>query len=97
MKAKLMWVAGLAWLGGHAPARADDSKEKIVREFSLSGEAGASTLAVFNINGFVRVAGYAGDKVMLEVQKTLSADDRETLEKGKSEFKLRFEQAGDSV
>ena len=97
MKTTVIGVVVLTWLGSHVPARADDFKEKIVREFSLSGTPGASTLAVFNINGSIRVEGYAGDKVLLEVQKTLSADNRETLEKGKREFKLRFEQTGDSV
>jgi hypothetical protein len=43
------------------------------------------------------VEGYAGDKVLIEVDKTIAAKDKEILEQGKAEIKVEFEQIGDSV
>ena len=72
-------------------------KEQITKEFVLTAEAGRSTLALYNINGSVAVQGYAGNKVLVEATKTISADDAKTLETGKTEAQLGFTQRGDSV
>jgi hypothetical protein len=54
-------------------------------------------VAIYNLEGSVKVEGYSGDKVIIEIDKTISADDQQTLEDGKKEFKLEFEQKPDSV
>ncbi|MEO8172703.1 MAG: hypothetical protein ABI581_06455 [Sediminibacterium sp.] len=71
-------------------------KEHISKQYTLQRSTGASVV-IYNLEGSVRVEGYAGDKVLIEVDKTISAKDKETLEQGKKEVKVEFEQIGDSV
>ncbi|WP_226163312.1 DUF4097 family beta strand repeat-containing protein [Hymenobacter terricola] len=99
---KRMFPLGLSTLlllysGGGLRAQSQHSEEKISREFALTADAGRSTLALYNISGSVTVQGYAGNKILVEATKTISADGAKTLEIGKSETKLGFSQHGDSV
>ncbi len=71
-------------------------KEHITREFTIK-QSSAGILSIYNLEGSVNVEGYAGDKVMIEIDKTVSAKTNEILEQGKKEIKLGFEQIGDSV
>ncbi len=71
-------------------------KEHITKEYSIK-QASAGMLAVYNLDGSVKVEGYAGDKVIIEIDKTVSAPTVDILEQGKKEIKLGFEQIGDSV
>jgi hypothetical protein len=71
-------------------------KEHISKQYTLQKPASAS-VTIYNLEGSIRVEGYAGDKVMIEVDKTISAKDKEILEQGKKEVKVEFEQIGDSV
>jgi len=68
-------------------AIAQTSTEKIVREFTLPNTT-AATLMVFSINGDVKVEGYTGDKVLVEVEKTIVPRTRDRLEQGKEEIQL---------
>jgi hypothetical protein len=77
-------------------ARAQEFKEHISKEFAVSRPA-EGVLAIYNLNGPVRVEGYAGDKVVVEIDKVLSSDDSKDLETGKNEFKLGFDQKNDSI
>ena len=70
--------------------------EHISKEFSLTNGSG-HIVCVYNLSGSVKVEGYSGNKVIIEVDKTLSASTASELNKGKKEFKLEFEQHGDSV
>lgn len=81
------------------PAAAQDLKEKthISKSFPVQQGNTPAVLAVYNVNGSVKVEGYAGNQVQIEADQVISADDKETLEEGKKEFKLGFEQVGDSV
>ncbi len=78
-------------------ASAQEFKEHLSKEFTLSKGAAATTLAIYNIVGFIKVEGYSGDKVILEMDKTISADDNDKLEAGKKEFNPAFEQNADTV
>ncbi|WP_236668798.1 DUF4097 family beta strand repeat-containing protein [Hymenobacter rubidus] len=78
-------------------AQSKEATEKISREFTLTADAGKSTLALYNIFGSVTVQGYAGNKVLVEATKTVRADDDQTLETGRKEAQLGFTQHGDSV
>jgi hypothetical protein len=71
-------------------------KEHISRQYSLQKTNG-SVLAIYNLDGFIKVEGYAGDKILIEVDKTIFGKDKEILEQGKKEVKVEFEQIGDSV
>jgi hypothetical protein len=88
--------AGLLLLCAHQ-SQAQEFKEHISKEFTLQKDAAASTLAIYNVFGPVKVEGYAGSKVMIEVDKTISAKDNAALETGKQEFKLDFIQTSDSI
>jgi hypothetical protein len=79
------------------PVFAQEYNQHISKEFTLLKEAGATTLAIFNVDGFIKVEGYSGSKVQLEIDETLSADDNASLEAGKKEFKLDFDQSTDTV
>src|SRR6476646_7891476 len=86
------------WLPSHCvSAQTRESKEKVSREFTLSGDAGRQVLAIYNIFGSVSVEGYAGSKVLLEATKTIRGDDAAGLETGKKEVQLGFLQRGDSL
>ncbi|GAB3315308.1 hypothetical protein GCM10027299_04370 [Larkinella ripae] len=92
-----LFLAGLVLVCLSATAQTLESKNHISKEFTLSKDAGSSVLAIYNISGFIKVEGYSGNKVVLEVDQTLSAKTSEVLEQGKQEFKLVFDQNADSV
>ncbi|WP_128546211.1 DUF4097 family beta strand repeat-containing protein [Larkinella soli] len=96
MKTPLL-LGTLLLLGTQTFAQRLEDKRHISKEFSLSKPAGSSTLAIYNISGFIKVEGYAGDKVVLEIDQTLSAKESSVLEQGKQEFKLAFDQNADSL
>ncbi|MFD2935916.1 DUF4097 family beta strand repeat-containing protein [Spirosoma flavum] len=89
-------LAGLVLSCAQFPANAQEFKKHISEEFTAS-KAANSTLAIYNINGFIKVEGYSGDKIMLEIDKIITAKNDQDLETGKREFKLQFEQKGDSL
>lgn len=78
-------------------AQSPEHTERINKEFTLSGGASASVLVIYNINGFINVEGTSGNKVMLDVNKRITAKNNEDLNTGKQEFKLQFEQKGDTI
>ena len=78
-------------------AQRREAKEQIRREFTLTGAAGGSTLALYNIFGSVTVQGYAGNQVVVEATRTISAPDAAALAGGQREAQLGFTQSGDSV
>jgi DUF4097 and DUF4098 domain-containing protein YvlB len=78
-------------------AVAQEDKENIVKEFTFPGSGNNNVLYIENINGSVSVEGYTGNKVVVEVEKTLKARNQEDLDKAKREVKLGVEQSGDSI
>jgi hypothetical protein len=78
-------------------ANGREHKEHLSREFTLTGDASNATLYIYNISGFIKVEGYAGNKVILEMDKTITADNEKDLEAGKNEFMLAFGQQSDSI
>ncbi|MBS1663361.1 MAG: hypothetical protein JST68_20120 [Bacteroidetes bacterium] len=90
-------LAGLAIVCASCPsANAQEFKEHIKKEFSVP-KASTSVLAIYDLEGAINVEGYAGDKVVLEIDKVISAKTAEQVEVGKKEFKLEFEQTSDSI
>jgi hypothetical protein len=79
-----------------AGVKAQEFKEHISKEFPVS-KAASGVLAIYNLNGPVKVEGYAGDKVIVEIDKRITADDAKDLETGKSEFQMGMNQKGDSI
>lgn len=91
------FLVGLVLSCTQAPAQKQVFKEHISKEFEVPVSSGSNVLAIYNIHGFINVQGYDGNKVILEIDKTLSADDKPVLEAARQEFKINMEQKGDSV
>ena len=78
-------------------ANAREFKEHQSKEFVVTGDASGGTMFIYNISGFIKVEGYAGNKILLEMDKTISADDENNLETGRKEFRLAFDQRSDTI
>ncbi|MFC0181160.1 hypothetical protein SAMN04515674_12015 [Pseudarcicella hirudinis] len=94
-KIVIPFLVGLMFSCAQSSSTAQEYNEHIRKEFTVSKDA--ATVAVYNIEGSINVEGYAGNTVVLEVDKTISAKTNEVLEIGKKEFQLSFEQKGDSI
>jgi hypothetical protein len=69
-------------------AQAQQFSEKINKEFTFEKKSADNAIMIANINGSVKVSGYDGDKIILEVTRTISAKTDARLEKGKQELNL---------
>lgn len=91
-------LAGTVLCCAQAAAQKLEHKEHVSKEFTISaGQAARNVLAIYNINGSIKVEGYNGDKVMLAIDKKISAKTQAVLDEGKAEFKLEIEQRADSI
>lgn len=70
-------------------AQQQEFKQHISKEFSLQKSTGG-VLALYNLNGSLDVEGYSGDKVLIEVDERLRADDSASLEIGKRNSSWRL-------
>jgi hypothetical protein len=68
--------------------KAQSFTEKITKEFSFEKKGVDNAVLVSNINGSVKVEGYGGDKIIVEVSKSIYAKTNERLEKGKTDIQL---------
>jgi hypothetical protein len=94
MKRSLIPVlTGVGLCFAQMAAHAQEYKEHISKQFNLQ----KGVVAICDLNGSVKVEGYAGDKVIIDIDETMTAPDQQTLEQGKKEFKLGFDQKPDSV
>jgi DUF4097 and DUF4098 domain-containing protein YvlB len=84
---KTIWSA-LALLLMSMQVLAQTYNEKISKEFSFEKKTADNAVMVANINGNIRVEGYAGDKIILEVDKSIRAKTNERLEQGKTQIQL---------
>ena len=96
-KAIVTLLMGMGIICAVPKADAREFKEHVSKEFTLTGDAARSTLFIYNISGFIKVEGYAGTKVLLEMDKTITADDDKNLETGKKEFRLAFDDRTDTI
>jgi hypothetical protein len=90
-------LAGLALACAQPAANAQSFSDHVSKEFTLQKSASGSLLAIYNVFGAIKVEGYSGDKVVLEINETISADNQQDLETGKKEFKLGFDQKDDTI
>lgn len=80
-----------------AQSNAQSSKEHISKEIALPSAANNTVVAVYNLLGSVRVEGYSGNKVLLEIDKTVSAKKQEDIELGNREFELGIDTQQDTI
>src|SRR6478736_4983845 len=94
MKTKLIIILSLvAFQFGNAQTFTD----KISKEYSFEKKGVQNALMVANINGDVNVTGYEGDKVIVEVTRTITAKTYERLEQGKAELTMGFIDRADTL
>lgn len=79
------------------PSNAQEYKTHVSKEFTPQKDASLTVLSIYNIFGSVKVEGYSGDKVLFEIDQKISAKNNDALEEGKKEFKLGFDQSGDTI
>lgn len=97
---KLILIALLAgW--GHSFAQSTGNnlryKQHINKQFTLQKSAEGTVLALYNVFGDVKVEGYNGTQVMIDIDETIMSNKAEDLELAKNEFKAGFDQKADSI
>jgi len=92
----ILLIAG--W--GHAFAQKNaefTATDHISKQFTLKATAAKTTFALYNIWGTVKVEGYSGNEIVIDVDQTINAKTDEDLKIAKNEFKLGFDQSADSI
>lgn len=77
--------------------QAQQFSEKINKEFTFEKKSPDNAVMIANINGSVKVTGYDGDKIILEVTRTLNAKTEARLEKAKQEITLGVMDRADTL
>jgi len=90
-------LAGTLSLCACTDLPAQEFKEHVSKQFTINAKNSEAVLAVYNVFGSIKVEGYDGDKVVLEIDKKVTAKSQEEVDKGKEEFKFEMEQMGDSI
>jgi hypothetical protein len=93
MKAKILFVV----LTVAQAAYAQDFSETISKEFIFEKPSPGNALILANIFGNVKVTGYAGDKILLEVKKSIQAKTDARLERAKEELQLGIIDRADTI
>lgn len=86
-------LAGVGLCLAQFTAKAQDYKTHVSKEFNMQKGA----VAICNLDGSIKVEGYAGSKVVIEIDETITAENKSALEEGKRDFKLAFDQKGDTL
>lgn len=90
----IMFTLGVAlWQGAWAQTFTDN----ITKEIAFEKPSADNALMLSNINGGIKVTGYDGDKIVLEVTKTINAKTSERLERGKAEVQLGVIDRADTI
>lgn len=71
--------------------------ETIKKELTFEKKSDANALMLFNVSGDVTVTGYDGDKIIVEVEKKITAKTTAQLEKGKQQIQLGVLDRADSL
>lgn len=93
----ILLLAGVVLACAPATAQKPEFKEHLSKQFDLKKPAAQTVLGIYNIDGFIKVESYSGNKVLIEIDKTISAKTQEIVDAGKAEFKLEFAETGDSI
>lgn len=80
-----------------AQSNAQSSREHISKEIALPSAPNQTVVEVYNLLGSVRVEGYSGNKVLLEIDKTVSAKNKADIELGEKEFELGVDTRKDTI
>jgi hypothetical protein len=86
-------LAGVGLCLAQFTVKAQSYKTHVSKAFDMQ----SGVVGIFNLDGSIKVEGYAGTKVLIEIDETITADNNAALEEGKRDFKLGFDQKGDSL
>ncbi|WP_075342125.1 DUF4097 family beta strand repeat-containing protein [Tenacibaculum agarivorans] len=73
------------------------SEETLKKELEFTRNSSENILVVDNVYGSIKVEGYNGSKILVEVKKKVYADTKEDLEKGKQEIGIKTEKLEDAI
>lgn len=93
----ILLLAGVVLACAPATAQRLEFKEHISKQFELKKPANQTVFGVYNIDGSIKVESYSGTKILVEIDKTVSGKTQAIVDEGKEEFKLEFEESGDSI
>lgn len=93
----ILLLAGVVLACAPATAQRLEFKEHISKQLDLKKPAAQTVFGVYNIDGFIKVESYSGTKILVEIDKTISGKTQAIVDEGKEEFKLEFEETGDSI
>ncbi len=92
---KIFWII---WMGvATTSVLAQTHTEKITREFKFEKASPDNALMIANINGDVKVIGYEGTEILVEVTKMIKGKTQTRLEEGKAAIKLGVINEVDSI
>jgi len=94
---KKIYVLAILSLTFVSLTTAQSHTEKINREFTFEKKSPDNALIIANINGDIRVQSYEGDKILVEVTKTIKAKTDARLENGKSKIQLGVIDRADTI
>ncbi len=90
-----MCIALVSLLGIQcAEAQKKEFTEVLKKELSFETMSNERMLEVQNLNGSISVEGYEGDMVLVEVEKTIKAENGNDLELGKKEIGIKVLREG---
>ena len=75
-------LTGIGLCLAQMAAQAQEFKEHISKQFTLQKPAAETVAGIYNIFGSIKVEGYSGNQVLIEIDKTITADSQEQIEKG---------------
>lgn len=78
-------------------AQAQVATETIRKELAFEKKIPQNTVIIANINGNIHLSGYDGDKVIVEVEKKISAKTPERLQEGKDKIQLGILDRADTL
>jgi hypothetical protein len=96
-KLLIPFLAGCGLCLAQITASAQEFKTHVSKQFTLQQAPVASVLAVYNIFGSIKLEGYNGNTITMEIDETIKSDNEGDLEAGKRDFKMGFSQNKDSV
>lgn len=80
-----------------AQTQAQSSREHISKEITLPADPSKTVVEVYNLLGSVKVEGYSGNKVLVEIDKNVSAKNKADIELGNKEFELGIDTNRDTI
>jgi hypothetical protein len=78
-------------------AQAQAFSELIRKEFTFEKKSDANAFMLFNISGDIKISGYDGDKIIIEVERKITGKTISKLEEGKQEITLGFLDKADTL